>query len=480
MAQKPTSTDGGVGIEAYGVYLPWWRLRRDAISSTLGSGGGSGTRSVASYDEDTTSLGVEAARRVLGSEVGQLDSLVLATSRPAYLDKTNAATVHAALDLDTSVSAFDVVGSVRSGSAAVAFALDSAAAGRRTLAVCSDIRTGLPGGNDEKEGGDAAVALVFGADNVVAELVGRGSATREFLDRWRLEGEPASHVWEERFGEDIYLELGEQAVTDACKAAGINAGDVDHLVVTGVHARAMRRLAPVLGVEATAVGDDLFSVVGNTGCAHASLRLAAVLDEAAPGAVILVVTLADGADAFVYRATDALAGYRQGRESVRSLLEAPAPEVDYPRYLTWRGMLHLEPPRRPDPASPAAPPSFRSEEWKFAFTASRCTECGTRHLPPTRTCSSCRKVDAVVSERMADAAATVATFTVDRLAFTPSPPLVAATIDFDGGGRFTCELTDVAPEDVEIGTRVEMTFRRLHSSHGVHNYFWKARPERQS
>jgi uncharacterized OB-fold protein len=77
---------------------------------------------------------------------------------------------------------------------------------------------------------------------------------------------------------------------------------------------------------------------------------------------------------------------------------------------------------------------------------------------------------------MADVPATIATFTVDRLAFSLSPPVVAAVIDFDGGGRFQCELTDVDPATVAIGDRVGMTFRRLYTSGGVHNYFWKARP----
>ena len=80
--------------------------------------------------------------------------------------------------------------------------------------------------------------------------------------------------------------------------------------------------------------------------------------------------------------------------------------------------------------------------------------------------------------RVADRAATVVTFTVDRLAYTPSPPLVAAVLDFDGGGRFRCALTDVDAASVQIGDRVEMTFRRVDTAHGVHNYFWKARPLR--
>ena len=77
---------------------------------------------------------------------------------------------------------------------------------------------------------------------------------------------------------------------------------------------------------------------------------------------------------------------------------------------------------------------------------------------------------------MADAAGRVATFTVDHLAYSPSPPVVGAVVDFDGGGRYRCEMTDVDPARLAIGTRVEMAFRILSTAKGVHNYFWKARP----
>jgi uncharacterized OB-fold protein len=84
----------------------------------------------------------------------------------------------------------------------------------------------------------------------------------------------------------------------------------------------------------------------------------------------------------------------------------------------------------------------------------------------------------MVPVSIADKQATIVTFTVDRLAYTPSPPLVAAVLDFDGGGRFRCALTDVDAASVAIGDRVEMTFRRVDTAQGVHNYFWKARPIR--
>jgi uncharacterized OB-fold protein len=53
-------------------------------------------------------------------------------------------------------------------------------------------------------------------------------------------------------------------------------------------------------------------------------------------------------------------------------------------------------------------------------------------------------------------------------------------VDFDGGGRTLLELADAKAEDVAVGTRVGLSFRRLYSSGGVHNYFWKARILREA
>jgi hydroxymethylglutaryl-CoA synthase len=253
---------------------------------------------------------------------------------------------------------------------------------------------------------------------------------------------------------------------------------VDHLVVAGLHARAVRSLVRRTGVATAKVADDLTARLGNTASAHLGLMLAHVLDEAGPDETVLAVHLADGADAVVLRTTAELAAHRERRvATVAAQVAAGRTGLPYDRFLAWRGLLEPEPPRRPDPEAPAAPVTFRREPWKFGFTGSRCAVCGTRHLPPSRVCLECRSVDRMAEERLADARGTVATFTVDHLAHCLSPPVVAAVVDFDGGGRLLCEMTDVAPDDVAVGTRVAMTFRRLYTApNGVHNYFWKARP----
>jgi uncharacterized OB-fold protein len=237
-------------------------------------------------------------------------------------------------------------------------------------------------------------------------------------------------------------------------------------------------VAAGIGARPEAHAPDLTAAIGNTGTAHLAVALADVLDRAEAGQVVLAVSVADGADAFVLRTTEALARFAP-TTTVADQIAGGNDGLPYATFLTWRGMLEREPARRPDPEPPAAPPSFRSEDWKFAFTASRCDECTTRHLPPQRVCVRCGAVDRMSTEPLADVPATIATYTVDRLAFSLNPPVVAAVVDFDGGGRFQCEMTDVDPSQVRIGDRVEMTFRRLFTAdNGVHNYFWKARPMR--
>ena len=428
------------GILSYGAYLPHRRLDRSQIAAVAGSGGGKGTRAVASYDEDTTTMGVEAARLALRSAGGASpDAVWFATVSPAYLDKTNATAIHAALRLDPSAVAADFGGAVRSGVAALRAALSSRST---TLVVTADLRTGLPGSADEAAGGDGAAALLVGEGDVVAELVGSASATAEFTDRWRTPGDLRSKTWEERFGETQYVPLGERAWNESLKDAGLAADQVDRIIVAGGHTRAVNAVAKKIGAGDRLV-PDFAATAGWTGAAAPALLLGAALDEASPNQVIALVSLADGADVLLFRTTDALTSHRSPR-LVAQQAAAGAP-VSYGKYLAWRGLLPVQPPNRPEPARPSSSAAARSLDWKYAFGGH------------------------------ADITGTITTFTIDRLAYSQSPPVVFAVVDFEDGERQPLELTDVDVDEVAIGKKVEMTFRRLFTADGIHNYFWKAR-----
>ncbi|HET9610209.1 MAG TPA: OB-fold domain-containing protein [Acidimicrobiales bacterium] len=456
------------GILSYGAYLPYRRLDRSEIRPVAGTGGGAGTRTVASYDEDATTMGVAAARTALAAAPRDAApaSLWFATTSPPYLDKTNATALHAALRLPAGAPAFDVNGAVRSAVGALRAGLGT---GTPALVVAGDIRTGRPGSPDEATGGDGAAALLVGTaydGPLLAEVVATVSATEEFLDRWRTPGDAHSKVWEERFGETRYVDLGLAAWHDALAGAGLAADAVDRVVVATSHARAGTALGRKLGLG-DRLDAGLDATVGFTGAAHPALLLARALDAAGPGETIAVVVLADGADVLVVRTTEALVAGRPA-PSVADQVAAGGP-VPYGKALAWRGHLPVEPPRRPEPARPSASAAARSRDWKFGFVASQ-DGAGHVHLPPAPGDDRERP--------MADSTGTVVTYTVDRLAYSPSPPVVFAVVDFDGGGRLPVELTDVDPDDVAIGGRVEMTFRKLFTADGIHNYFWKACPVR--
>jgi 3-hydroxy-3-methylglutaryl CoA synthase/uncharacterized OB-fold protein len=465
--------NGSTGVSAYGVYVPHWRLEHAAIGAATGTRAGRGTRAVAGYDEDTTTLAVEAGRRAVAraQPSTRLGGVVLATSAPVYADKTNASAVHAALGLDQAVRVADSCGGVRSGVAALLSAMHQPTA---TLVALSDVRTGPTGSADEATGGDAAAAFVTGGADapLVAELIGSGSASREFLDRWRAPGELWSATWEERFGEELYLELGAASFEEALKASGVVLDDVAHFVATGLSVRAAAKLPGVLGIAADRRADDLVSSIGNTGAAHSGVLLAALFDRAAPGEVVALTVLADGSDTLLFRMTDA----HRPSVVVANEVARGTGRVGYLDFLTWRGLVERQQPRRPDPDRAVPPATNRLLEWKFSFSGSECETCGTRHLPPQRVCLRCGTQDRMRLRSLADTAASIATYTVDHLAFSMAPPLIVAVLDFDGGGRYLCELTDLDAATVAVGLRVEMTFRRMSTAAGIHNYFWKARP----
>lgn len=464
-------------ILSAGIYTPGYRLQRSEVGEALGTGGGKGSRTVASFDEDTTTMAVAAAQRCLRLPAIGVppQNLLFSTAHPTYVEKNVASTIHAALDLPMATAAFDMVGSYR---AAAGSLLAGLRAGVPTLVVHADMRAGLPGSSEEREGGSGAVAMltgpVSGGGDALATLLGYGSATSEFLDRWRLPGQPSPNTVEDRLGEHVYAPLVAAATRSALAEAGVATEDVNYLAVAGTNLRAVRATQRWADLREARAVEDGFDGIGNLGAAQGGMVLARALAGAEPDEIIALVALADGVDALIFRV-----GSCSHREALRKQLAAvdrPGQDISYVRYLTWRGLLAREGPHRPDPDPPAPAPALRNSRWKFALVASRCTKCGVRHMPPQRVCLNCGIVDEMEDDPLADDCGTATVVTVDNLAMTQNPPLSTALIEFDGGGRHRFEITDAEPDEVQIGGRLEMSFRKLYTSEGTHDYFWKARP----
>ncbi|MCH8190699.1 MAG: hydroxymethylglutaryl-CoA synthase family protein, partial [Chloroflexi bacterium] len=173
------------GISSVGAYIPMYRLPRTAFSEAWGSGGGPGERSVASHDEDTMTMAVNAAVDVLKAHGRDgIDGLFFASTTATYREKLSATLIAAAADLDPNIRTADFAGSLRAGTSALLAALDAVNAGsaKNVLVVASDDRQGYPRSDFESIFGDGAAAVVVSRTNVAAEITQRVSIANEITD----------------------------------------------------------------------------------------------------------------------------------------------------------------------------------------------------------------------------------------------------------------------------------------------------------
>ena len=182
---------GMAGIVSYGSYIPYRRLKRAAIAAMLGVPAARGERAVASFDEDSVSMAVEALRDALkAAPAPDVRSLVFATTTPPYAEKLNAALVGAGALLPAEIRASDSTGSIRAGLSALLQAADAVAAtGGQAAVAIADSRLGAPEGKAEQANGDGAAAFLLGNDHVIAEI------WDEAEGRWRLVDPEMNSAW---------------------------------------------------------------------------------------------------------------------------------------------------------------------------------------------------------------------------------------------------------------------------------------------
>ena len=473
------------GIISYGAYIPLWRLSRDAIAEAWGSGSIGGERSVANNDEDTVTMAVESAIDCLGGfERGDVDGLYFASTTPPYREKECATLVAAAADLNPEIVTADFGNSLRAATAAVRAALDAVNSGsaKNILVAASDCRTGYPRSNYEQSFGDAAAAVLIGdAAKPAVTIESSYSISNEMYDVWRLDKDTYVQSWEDRFIiEHGYTENMQKAISGLMNKQGISAKDISKAIFYAPTARSQQGLARNLGFDAkTQLQDLLISNIGISGCAHVLLMLVAALEEARPGDKLLVASYGSGADAFLLQVTDEIEKIEGNSRGVKGFLNSKKSLPSYSRYLSYRGLLEPQP-GEPFRLFPAATTSWRERNWAIRMHGSKCKNCGTIHFPIERVCYICRSKDNYEEVRLSDKKAKVFTYTLDSLAGRSDDPTVPQlTVEFEvGNARSYIVMADCDPNEISIGTPVEMTFRRMYEGAGMYNYFWKCRPIR--
>lgn len=471
-----------IGILSYGAYVPFHRLERKQIAQAFGDRLATGEKAVANFDEDSVSIGVSAALDCLaGFDENEVAALFFATTTAPYHEKQSSSTIATALDLKPITRTAELTGSLRASSSGFLSAIDAVASGAgRTLVVTSDCRLGAPQGTNEQLFGDGGAAFLFGqGDDVIARVRTSFSHTHELIGNWRSQEDDFVRSWEDRFVQNIYLQAVSTSVRGVLEKCALTPNDFAKIVIAGPVPRAQLTAAGKLGFTKQQVQDPLADSIGMTGTAHAPMMLGAALENAVPGDLILYVSFGEGSDAIVFEVTEAIQRF-SARRGISGHLEPKNNALMYNNYLKWKGILPTEPARRPDIPRPSVTAMYRNYRQNLGLYGSKCLKCDTPQFPQQRVCANCQAKDSMEAYRFYGKTAKVATYTIDYLAASPAPPTVVAVIDFAGGGRMICEVTDSDPSELQIGMEVEMTFRRLYQAGGIHNYFWKAKPKRSN
>ena len=451
------------GILAYGAYVPMFRLSRELIAKAWGGGSGAGEKAIANYDEDSLTMGVEAAVDCLrGIDHKTIDALYFVSLTHPYQEKQAASIIAEVLDLRPDTFTLDIDNSPRGATSAFRLAADAVAGGsaKKVLVIASDCRVTAPHSGDEMLFGDGAAAFLLGGDNPAVTIDDSYHVFNSFLDTWKMPNEAFLRTWEDRFifGEG-YSKIAPQAGAAALKQFNVTIKDFTKVVLYAPDQRRHNELAKALGVDAkTQLQEALFSNIGHTGAAFLPMMLVAALQEAKAGDKILTLNYGDGCDVHAFTVTPEIKKL-SNRRGIKTYLASKLPLAYYQQYLIFRHLTIEEPGGRPTRTS-SLPVLWRERKNLISMIGQKCQVCGTIQFPFQRLCIECQTEGKFDDYPIWDKKGKIFTFSMDARTREPVAPSVACIMDLDGGGRYYGNITDRDPATIdEIGST------RLNSSH---------------
>ena len=339
------------GIVGYGAWIPYLRISVDEIYRAwrnqdirhIKEGLRLSERAVLQPNEDTITLSVGAAERALehaSVEPPTIGAAFLGTCTNPYDLRPSVTVIAEALGLRYGIFSGDVQFAGKSGTTAIQIGMGLIAGNMAESALCIGADTmnrhACPGRAAEYAASAAAVAVVLGNRNTIADITCTTSYASDLSDAFRVEGE--RYIQDIGEGDKLYpaFEAGMvEHVTQASRAlfdrTGHKPEDYDFAVFQQPYGIIPHTVGERLGFTAAQIKSGVIAdEIGDCGAASALLGLAAVLDRVGGGRRILVVSygFGAGADAFSIETTREIE-QRRPRHPVSKIL-ARKSLVDYP------------------------------------------------------------------------------------------------------------------------------------------------------
>jgi 3-hydroxy-3-methylglutaryl CoA synthase len=475
-----------IGIKSYGAYLPKYMLPRELIGKAWEFPVVPGTKAIAMADEDSLTMAVEAGLDCLaGIDPKTVDGLYFASTTQVYTEKDSASLIATVLDMRSDIITIDFTDSLKAGTTAITRAVDTIKANndiRSILVIASDTREPEPSTMWEYGVADGAAALLIAEDdNIPISIDDYYSVSANVTGPWkRADKDNFIRTFEVKMDAKFYIENITKVMAEILKRNNLKPEEINIAAYYYDNPRLHGTIAKMMKFSQGVAQNSIFFQIGNTGTPMAFMVLIAALRRPKEDDKILMAGFGDGADAILMQVKDRNAVREIGKSRLGFIGHQKSMSTlkNYNKFLDFKELLIKDRYKRKS----SAVTIWRDTPSVYKWYGVKCKNCGAIQYPDMlRSCAVCRTDDQFDPIKL-QLKGTIFTYTLDHLVGGTylDIPVPRCIIDLDGGGRVLLNMTEIdkPEENVKIGMRVELTFRKEHEGGEFKNYYWKCRPER--
>jgi len=341
------------GIVGYGAYVPRYRIKAGEIATiwgkapeTICKGLNIKEKSVPGMDEDSVTISVEASRNAIrhaGITAEDIGAVFIGSESPPYAVKPSSTIVAEAIGASGNLMAADFEFACKAGTQAILSCLGLVDSGmvKYGLGIGADTSQGRPGDALEYTASAGGAAFILGKNDTIADIENFYSYATDTPDFWRREGQDYPRHGARFTGKPAYFKHVIASANGIMEKGGYKASDFDYVIFHQPNGKFPLVAAKKLGIQKEKVLPGLLTpLIGNTYSGATPLGLAAVLDNAKPGDLILATSFGSGAgsDSMAIRVNDRIEKKRANITPVENYVKQKE-YLSYGQYVKHRGKL---------------------------------------------------------------------------------------------------------------------------------------------
>ncbi|MHA2088950.1 MAG: hypothetical protein ACW972_11785, partial [Promethearchaeota archaeon] len=438
-----------VGIQSYGAYLPKYLLSREIIAKAWDFPSRPGNKVVASADEDSLTMAIEAGIDCLsGIDPKTVDGIFFASTTQVYTEKDSASFIATVLDLREDIITADFTDSLKAGTSALARAVDTIKANKdifKILVVASDMREAEPATTWEFGFADGAAAfLVAEGENLPIIVDDYYSISANVTGPWkRAKEDHFVRTFEAKMDNQFYTQSVSKVMSEIMRRNNLNPEDIDIAAYYYNNPRTHGRISKAMKFNQGVAQNGLFFQLGDLGTTMSFMLLISAMKEPKENAKAILVGFGDGADAILLHIQDvaALKKLSQTHMGIAGHQQSMKILENYSIYIENKKLLEKDRYVRKS----SAVTLWRDTPAVYKMYGLKCGNCGTVQYPTTaRSCIICRADDQLELIKL-DLKGKIYTYTLDHLigGAYMTTPVPRCVIDLNGGGRVLLNMTEI-------------------------------------